>query len=108
MRTLSSTLIDTENFTFTIDDFQSALSILEEIIMEQIGAERKKIKDEQIRTGRKVTIKDINQSYLDTLQKMIDLLPVFKNLYSFYSVYSHFVAFLEEEKKRYLHIYNSD
>ncbi|CAH2446143.1 Conserved oligomeric Golgi complex subunit 7 [Komagataella phaffii CBS 7435] len=75
--------------TVTVSVFSSSLSMLQEAILEEMQRDKPK--------------KEINHKLVSKCDSMIQLLPVFKGLYKFYTPYNEFVKFLEAQKERYLY-----
>lgn len=80
--------------TIKPNDFQSALNVLKETIIEQFNSKL---------TGKdSESSKIIDYDFLKKVDSLIELLPIFKNLGPFHNNYDQFVNFLEIEKKNYL------
>lgn len=84
---------------FSADTFASALSLLKELILEQISSERRLVQDEQ----RKM--KGPKKEFVVVIDGMIRLEPFFSSMVRFNSQYKEFVGFLKTEKTRYMKIF---
>lgn len=82
---------------FDADSFDSILSLLKELILEQVSAEKRRVRSDSSAKPKK--------DFVAIIQGMIDLLPFFKSMNHFYERYGEFVEFLEKEKERYERLY---
>lgn len=84
---------------FSADTFASALSLLKELILEQISSERRLVQNEE----RKM--KGPKKEFVVVIDGMIRLEPFFGSMVRFNLQYKDFVGFLKTEKTRYLKIF---
>lgn len=87
----------TKEIIITPKEFQNALDILRDTILEQF--------DKKIKTENNTTI---DFEFLKKINNFITLLPIFKNLNKFYSIYSEFVKKVNFGKQDYLNSKNLD
>lgn len=88
-----------EPLTVSAEAFQSALSLLKELILEQVSAERRKAQEDPD------TYTEPKADFVSILDGMIELDPFFRNMSKFSQPYTHFVEFLQKEKQRYQNIF---
>ncbi|VEU23155.1 DEKNAAC104142 [Brettanomyces naardenensis] len=82
-----------------VESFASAISLLKELILEQVSTER--------RNFQQGVSKDPKKDFVAIMQGMIDLEGFFRSMNGFYPEYKRFVQFLEKEKTRYLQLATS-